>query len=95
MELKNVVEIDRDHINQLNRYMTDELGRFGVLITRNELKKARMKNVIDLWAGQRRCIITLTDGDLEQMVDVYESRQRSPLDVLKKKYVQFRRDCPS
>lgn len=95
MELKNVAEIDRDHINQLNRYMTDELGRFGVLITRNELKRARQKSTIDLWAGQRRCIITLTDIDLEQMVDVYESKQRSPLDVLKKKYVQFRRDCPS
>lgn len=95
MEMKNVAEVQRDHVNQLNRYMTDELGKFGVLVTRHELKTARQKNVIDLWSGQRRCIVTITDNDIEQMVDVYESKQRSPIDVLKKKYVQFRRSCPS
>ncbi|MCF7811490.1 hypothetical protein K9N50_10935 [bacterium] len=95
MELKNVRSIEREHINQLNRYMTDELGKFGVLITRNELKKAKLQNTIDLWSGQRRCIITLTDTDLEQMVEVFESKQRLPIDVLKKKYVQFKRSCPA
>ncbi len=95
MEIKNVKSVDRDHINQLNRYMTDELGKFGVLITRNTLTKPRMKNTIDLWAGQRRCIITITDADLEQMVELFDSGQRTPLDVLKKKYVEFRRKCPS
>ena len=95
MELKNVREIERQHINQLNRYMADSLGRFGVLVTRNELTTAMMRNTIDLWSGQRRCIAVLSDNDLEQMVDVYESKQRSPLDVLAKKYVEFRRECPS
>lgn len=95
MELKNVRAIEREHINQLNRYMTESLGRFGVLVTRNELPTAMMRNTIDLWAGQRRCIIALTDMDIEQMVEIYESKQRSPIDVLSKKYVEFRRDCPS
>ena len=95
MELKNVHKIEREHINQINRYMTDSLGKFGVLLTRNELPRARRKNTIDLWSGQRRCIITLTDVDIEQMVEVFESKQRLPLDVLKKKYIQFRRDCPA
>ncbi len=95
MELKNVRSIEREHINQLNRYLTDELGNFGVLIARNELTKARLQNTIDLWAGQRRCIITLTDVDIEQMVEIFESKQRLPMDVLKKKYVQFRRCCPA
>jgi len=94
-ELKNVAEISRDHINQLNRYMTDDLGKFGILVTRNPLPKARMQNAIDLWAGQRRCIITLLDEDVAQMVELFESHQRKPLDVLKKKYVEFRRLCPS
>ena len=93
-EMKNVKEISRDHINQLNRYMTDSLGRFGVLVTRNELKRARRQDTIDLWSGQRRCIITLTDTDIAQMVELFESRQRLPLDVIKKKYVEFRRLCP-
>jgi hypothetical protein len=95
MEFKNVREVEREHINQLNRYMTDELGRFGVLVTRHELPKARRQNTIDLWSGQRRCIITLTDEDLALMVQLYESEQRHPLDVLKKRYVEFRRSCPS
>lgn len=95
MELKNVREIEREHINQLNRYMADELGQFGVLVTRHELVSARRKNTIDLWSGQRRCIVALTDDDLVQMVELFESKQRLPLDVLKKKYVEFRRACPS
>ncbi len=88
-ELKNVKEVTRDHVNQLNRYMTDSLGKFGVLVTRNLLTKARMQSTIDLWSGQRRCIITLTDADIEQMVELFESKQRSPLDVLKKKYIEY------
>ena len=93
--MKNVAEVDRDHINQLNGYMTDSLGKFGVLVTRNPLSRARMRSTIDLWSGQRRCIITLTDADLEQMVEIFDSKQRSPIDVLKKKYVEFQRACPS
>lgn len=95
IEMKNVAEVERDHINQLNRYLADELGKFGVLMTRHELPKARKQNLIDLWSGQRKCIITLTDTDLEQMVELFESKQRQPSDVLKKKYVEFRRVCPS
>ena len=95
MEIKNVKKIEREHINQLNRYMTDELGKFSVLITRNPLPRARLTDVVSLWAGQRRCIIILTDADIELMVELFESRQRLPLDVIKKKYVEFRRACPS
>ncbi len=94
MEMKNVQKIDRTHIDQLNRYLHDELGKFGVMVTRKEFNKAERKRVIDLWSGQRKAIVTLTDIDIEQMVEVFESGQRIPLDVLKKKYVEFRRDCP-
>ena len=41
VELKNVKAIEREHINQLNRYMAAELGAFGVLLTRNELPALR------------------------------------------------------
>lgn len=94
-EIKNVASIERDHINQLNRYLSDDLGKFGVFVTRNELPKARQTSLVDLWSGQRRCIVYLTDADLEQMVEIFESKQRLPLDVLKKKHVEFRRACPS
>ena len=95
MEMKNVKTIERDHINQLNRYLDNDYGRFGVLLTRNELVSPMKKNVVDLWSGKRRAIITLTDQDLEQMVELFDSKQRSPIDVLKKKYLEFQRSCPS
>lgn len=93
-ELKNVAEIERTHVDQLNRYLADELGRFGVFITRNPPKKALNRRIVDLWSGQRKAVITLTDADLAQMVEVFDSRQRDPLDVLVKKYTEFRRTCP-
>jgi len=94
-ELKNVKAIEREHINQINRYLADPFGRFGVVITRNPLPKAMFKSTIDLWAGQRKCIIILTDSGLTQMVDLFESRQRLPIEVVKRAYVEFTRACPS
>ncbi|MFC3746570.1 hypothetical protein [Paenibacillus sp. GCM10012306] len=95
MELKNVAKVEREHVNQLNRYLSESFGRFGVLITRNPLPKPIFKNTIDLWSGQRKCIIALTDEDLKLMISVYESKQRHPVEVIKKKYLEFRRSCPS
>jgi hypothetical protein len=95
MELKNVRAIGREHIYQLNRYLTNEFGAFGVLVTRNPLPRAMFTNTIELWSGQRRCIIAITDVDLELMVEVFESKQRLPIEVLKKSYIEFRRKCPS
>ncbi len=95
IEMKNVRKIEREHINQLNRYLQNGIGNFGVFLTRNPLPKTMYANTIDLWSSQRKCIISITDEDLKLMVDVYESKQRSPIEVLKKKYIEFRRSCPS
>lgn len=95
MELKNVAEVEREHINQLNRYMNEQFGRFGILITRNPLPKRIFKNTLDLWSGQRRCIIALSDEDLQLMVTLFDSKQRLPIDVIKRAYVDFSRACPS
>jgi len=93
-ELKNVRTIEREHIAQLNRYMANDFGRFGILVTRKPLSKAMFKNTIALWSGQRRCIIALTDQEIELMVNVYESKQRMPIEVIKAKYIEFTRACP-
>jgi hypothetical protein len=95
MEMKNVNELSRDAISQLNRYLTPEFGRFGIILTRRFPLPKVFRNTIDLWAGQRRCILIVDDFDLEQIVTLYESRQRDPIDVLKKRYVEFIRKCPS
>lgn len=95
MELKNVKAIEREHINQLNRYLANEFGSFGVMLTRNPMPRAMFKNTVELWSGQRKCIIALTDADIELMVELFDSRQRDPIDVLKRGFVEFKRACPS
>jgi len=94
-EMKNVKKLERDHINQLNRYLQSNIGNFGVFITRNPMPKEIFKNTIDLWSSQRKCIISITDEDLKLMVEIYDSKQRVPIEVLKKKYIEFLRACPT
>jgi len=95
IELKNVKCIEREHINQLNRYMSNQFGRFGILFTRNKPSKEMLHNTIDLWSGQRRCILILTDEDLELMRSVNQNKQRQPIEVIKRKFVEFTRICPN
>ena len=95
MEMKNVKEVQREHVNQLARYLAEHLGKFGVLVTRNELPRKVFRNTVDLWSGQRKCIIQITDQDVIQMGDVFESKQRMPIEVLQKRFVEFMRACPS
>ena len=94
-ELKNVKEVNTTHINQLNRYLNNEFGSFGIIFTRNKPPKNVFKNTISLWSGQRKCILILDDDDLKLMCQVYENKQRKPIDVINKKYVEFLRTCPS
>jgi len=94
-ELKNVKEVSTTHINQLNRYLNNEFGKFGIIFTRNKPPKKVINNTIALWSGQRKCILILDDKDLELMCQVYENKQRKPIDVITKKFVEFKRLCPS
>ena len=94
-ELKNVKEISREHIAQVNRYLNDNFGKFGVIVTRNRPSKNIKQHLIDLWSGQRKCILVMTDEDLQLMVDLYENKQRKPYEVLKKLLVEFHRSCPT
>ncbi len=95
VELKNTREVSTTHVNQLNRYLNNEFGSFGIIFTRNKPPINVLKNTIDLWAGQRKCILILEDEDLKLMCQVYENKQRKPIDVINKKYVEFMRSCPS
>lgn len=95
VELKNVKEVEREHIYQLNRYLNQQFGSFGIIFTRNKPPKSVYKNTIDLWSGQRKCILILTDEDLKLMCTMFQGKQRLPIDVLKMKYIEFTRDLPS
>lgn len=94
-ELKNVRDVSGEHIAQLNRYLSNSFGRFGVIITRNPPKRSIFRNTIDLWSAHRKCILIIDDTDVKSMVQVFESRQRSPIEYLKKKYIEFTRACPN
>ena len=94
-ELKNVKDIEREHINQINRYMSDSFGRFGIIFTRNKPSKQMLQNTVDLWSGQRRCILIMDDSDLELMCSCNKNQQRQPIEVIKKKYIEFTRMCPN
>jgi hypothetical protein len=94
-ELKNVKEINTDHIDQINRYLMDTFGRFGIIFTRNNAPRNVLKNTVDLWSAHKKCIIILTDNDLKMMCTVYESKNRTPIEVIKSKYIEFTRMLPS
>lgn len=94
MELKNVAKVEREHVNQVHRYLGNEFGRFGVIVTRHPLPKAIRKNTIDLWSGKRVAIVPITDSDLDVMVALFEQKRRAPLDVLKRAYLDFIKECP-
>lgn len=95
MELKNVEEVTKDHINQLHRYLNPVFGGFGIIVTRNRPKNSVFKHTIDLWSGQRKCILIMDDSDVAMMVNVFESKQRDPIEVIKMKYIEFTRKCPA
>lgn len=94
VELKNVQAVEREHINQLNRYMTSSFGRFGIIFTRYKPSKPILQNTIDLWSSDRRCILIMDDSDLTLMETTNSSHQRQPVEVIKKKYVEFSRLHP-
>ncbi len=95
VELKNVKEVQTDHIDQVNRYLKGVFGNFAIIFTRNNPPKKVVRNTIDLWSSQRKCILILTDEDLKMMCEVYESKNRSPFEVIKKKYIEFTRLLPT
>ena len=66
--IENEIQYDESILNQLNRYMQDNIGNFGIFLTRNPLSKAMYENTVNLWSSQRKCIIAITDEDLKLMV---------------------------
>ncbi|OFB42612.1 hypothetical protein BA059_05120 [Mycolicibacterium sp. (ex Dasyatis americana)] len=93
-ELKNVAELDTEHVNQLYRYLDDEdMGRLGILLARHPPKNSVRRNIIDLHSSKRRAVLCLDDSDLALMVALLDSGRR-PIEALRKKYVEFTRQLP-
>lgn len=92
-ELKNVQSLDPDHVDQLLRYLGDEFGRFGVLVSRNPAPASVLRNTVDLHSAKRIIVLCLDDRDLELMLALAESN-RDPTEAIKKKYIDFTRMLP-
>jgi len=92
-ELKNVRLLSGEHVNQLYRYMDEEVGRFGFLVARNPTPQPVVRNTVDLHSSKRCVILCLNDVDIDLMVNLLASNRR-PLEALKKKYVEFARLLP-
>jgi hypothetical protein len=93
-ELKNVAELETEHVNQLHRYLDDEdMGRFGVLLARTPPRANVQRNIIDLHSSKRCAVLCLDDSDLDLMVNLLDSGRR-PIEALRKKYVEFTRRLP-
>lgn len=92
-ELKNVLTLETEHVNQLFRYLDEEFGRFGVLVTRNPPSKAVLKNTVDLHSSKRCIVLCIDDSDIELMLNLWES-DRNPVEAIKKKFVEFTRLLP-
>ena len=89
-ELKNTKAIIPKYVDQLNRYLADFFGDFGLIVTRNDVDERIIKNVIGLFSGHRKVVLFLSDKDIKKMID-YKLRGAQPFIVIRKKYMDFTR----
>ncbi|MFI9176024.1 hypothetical protein [Streptomyces lincolnensis] len=94
IELKNVKSLETEHVNQLYRYLDDsDIGKFGILLSRNPPPRNVVQNIVDLHSSKRAAVICLDDADLELMLQLVDTG-RPPVEVIRKKYVEFTRVLP-
>lgn len=93
-ELKNVRQLEPEHVNQLWRYLgSQEFGHLGVLVTRNPCPAAVERNIVDLHSAKRGVILTMDDSDIELMLNLVDVK-RDPVEVVKKRYLHLMRKLP-
>lgn len=93
-ELKNVASLDSEHVNQLYRYLDGEnMGKYGIFLARTPPPRSVQRNIVDLHSSKRAAIICLNDSDIDLMVQMLDSGRR-PIDVLRKKHIEFTRQLP-
>src|SRR5262249_7736716 len=71
-ETKNTKELDAPAINQTATYLGDRVGRFGVIVTRQEPSEAIQRKMFSVWndSSPRKTILTLADTHLTQLLQL-------------------------
>lgn len=90
-EVKNTESLTPTNYNQTGTYLGDRLGRFGIVVTRNEATIPNVRKAFSIYndSTPRKVILTLTDNDLKWMLrDRCEGR--SPTEYLRKLYRKFK-----
>lgn len=91
-ETKNMGELDIAAINQTATYLGDRIGRLGVIVTRNDPPETIRRKIFSVWndsGPSRKVILTLTDGQLFELIDL-RCRDGSPTKWMQKHYRAFR-----
>jgi hypothetical protein len=91
-EAKNTNDLDMPEINQTTTYLGDRIGRLGVIVTRQSPRDSVLRKIFSVWndsAPNRKVILTLTDEQLREMLDL-RCNDGSPTKWMQKHYRTFR-----
>jgi len=93
-ETKNMDELNLAAINQTATYLGDRVGRFGVIVTRNEPPETVRRKILSVWndSTPRKVILTLSDADLNELLN-RRCRGVSPTKWMQARYRKFRTDA--
>ena len=71
-ETKNTSGLENNYFNQTATYLGDRIGRIGFIVTRNSIEDAQKRKAISIFnnATPRKVIITLSDSDINLMLDM-------------------------
>jgi hypothetical protein len=72
-EAKNTDELGLTEINQTATYLGDRIGRLGIIVTRRAPRETVQRKIFSVWndsAPHRKVILTLSDGQLRDLLDL-------------------------
>jgi hypothetical protein len=76
-EIKNVREVELEHINQVATYLGSRLGMFGFIVTRYAVGENVIKKTYSVYndtpSMPRKTILFVTDADLTEMIQLKQS----------------------
>jgi len=92
-EIKNVTEVELEHINQVATYLGANLGMLGFIVTRHPPSENIIRKTYAVYnntpALPRKTIMVITDEDLVTMIRMKQEVQ-NPVRLLQEHYRRFR-----
>jgi len=97
-EIKNVQQLEIEHVNQTANYLGTRLGMLGFIVTRQSPGHNVIRKTYAVYNDTpslpRKIILILTDDDLAAMLRNRDTRQSpTPTQYVQRKYRDFRTTC--